>query len=208
MATTVTDEYANAFYDYQSSKTGREQSNRDALSQATADLQGELSDIDVWAAEEGYKAGQNQEDRQWSALQSLANGRTVGGGSFNSVLGGRGTINLGGLSGGLSAANLNKLKSTKQADAQSDYNTAVQLQNATNTSAQTAERESLLSQLSESYSGRFDRNQLEQMLNGKPVLTSTVNGANKYEYFDSNGELRQYWDSEPAGQDTYQRWSW
>lgn len=208
MATTIENEYGDAFYDYQSSKTGREQSNRDALATAEAERQGELSDIDVWAAEEGYKAGQDQSDRQWSALQSLANGRTVGGGSFNSVLGGRGTINLGGLSGGLAAANLSKLKSAKQSDAQSDYNSAVQLQNATNASAQTAEREALLNQLLETYSGRFDRSALSQMLNGRAVIESTVNGSNKYAYFDSNGELRQYWDSEPVGQDTYQKWSW
>jgi hypothetical protein len=98
---------------------------------ATADYEDELGDIDVWAAETAANDAKAASEKSYSALTN--SGRSVGGGTFNSLVSGRGRISLGGLSGGLSAANAAKLADTKKADASGDlaaqtkYNAAVTL---------------------------------------------------------------------------------
>lgn len=111
-----------------SGKTAATQSAAEAkaLGDASAQqqYQDELGDIDVWAAEEAVSASKEASDKSYNALANLGSSRSVGGGTFNSLVAGRGSVNLGGLSGGLTAANTAKLSESKKKDAAGDLTAA------------------------------------------------------------------------------------
>jgi hypothetical protein len=90
-----------------------------STAQAKASYEDELGDIDVWAAETAANDAKAAADKSYSALSSMGS-RAVGGGTFNSLVSGRGRINLGSVSGGLAAANAAKLADTKKKDAAGD----------------------------------------------------------------------------------------
>jgi hypothetical protein len=112
---TITDPYLK----YQTTSAGLTATDTKNKAQAQADYADELGDIDVWAAETAANDAKEASNKSYSALAS-AGSRPVGGGTFNSLVSGRGRISLGGLSGGLSAANAAKLADTKKKDAAGD----------------------------------------------------------------------------------------
>lgn len=156
-------------------------------SQSKADINArqadELGDVDVWAAEEAMKQAEDAQNRTWSAIGKLSGGREVGGGAYSSLFGGnRGAVNLSGLTGGLTAANLAKVSAAKKADIAGDTAAA----EAAEKGKYDAAMRSYLTQMG--YSGE----EVDSLLSGQYLTKSIGNDAAKAQGYAQRTGLDQY----------------